>query len=100
MIPKVFAAEKLTASWIVDVLNKAMPGKEGITGAFNYALGVAGLLAFGVIIYAGIVYSMARGNETKVKDAKDMIFAAVKGIAILAFGYIILHFINPTIYQQ
>ncbi len=83
---------------ILSAINDTIPG--GIANILRNSLGVAALLAFGVIIYAGIVYSMARGNESKVKDAKDRIVSAVKGIAILAFGYIILTFINPQIVSQ
>ena len=83
---------------ILSAINDTIPG--GIENILINSLGIAGLFAFGMIVFAGIQYSMARGNESKVKEAKDRIFSAVKGIAILAFGYVILTFVNPQIVSQ
>jgi murein DD-endopeptidase MepM/ murein hydrolase activator NlpD len=40
---------------------------------------------------------MAGDNSSKQKEAKEWIWAAVKGLAVIAFGYILISFINPQI---
>jgi murein DD-endopeptidase MepM/ murein hydrolase activator NlpD len=50
-----------------------------------------------VIVYAGILYSMSGDNSSKQKEAKEWIWAAVKGMAVLTFGYLILSVTNPQL---
>lgn len=58
---------------------------------------IGGVIAFGVIIYAGFLYLIGADNASKQKDALDWIKAAVLGLAILTFGYLILTTINPSL---
>jgi len=53
-------------------------------------LGVA-FLAF--MIYAGIVWMTAQGNEQKVEKAKNMITESIVGIMIVVAAYAIAYFV-------
>jgi len=64
---------------------------------FNLAIGVSGLIAFGVLIFAGIRYLTSVGNPTTMQDAKDQIFSAFLGLIILLCAWIILTTINPQL---
>jgi len=78
---------------IIATFDSMIPG--GIANLFNLALGFGAIMALGTIIYAGILYSIAGDNTSKQKEAKAWIWAAVKGLALLSFGVILINIINP-----
>ncbi len=69
----------------------------GFSGILNWAIGVGGLIALGVIIYGGVLWISSAGNASLQKDAKDWIKAAVYGMVILLGAYLLLNTINPAI---
>ena len=64
---------------------------------YNLALIVSGLLAFAVVVYAGIKYTISGGNASVQGDAKDQIKQAFLGLLLLLGAYIILNTINPRL---
>lgn len=56
-------------------------------------LGVLGLVFVVLIVYAGIMYMTAAGNEDKVKKAKQLIIQAVIGLVIIVLAYAISNFV-------
>jgi hypothetical protein len=88
------------------LINTSLPGpysvaSSGPIGAignfYQFALMIAGLLAFGSIIWAGIQYAMSSGNPGKQGDARDQITQAFLGILLLVGAYLILNVINPDL---
>jgi hypothetical protein len=86
----------------------SVPGSYGATvgtggpGAFianfyQYSLYIAGILAFGIIVYGGIRYMTSAGNPSAASDAKEWIEAALLGLLLLAGAYFILAVINPQL---
>ncbi len=82
---------------IMAAINDFIPG--GIENIFNVGLGVGAILAVGTVIYAGILYSSAGDNPSKQKNAREWIWAAVKGLALIAFGFVIISVANPEILE-
>jgi len=80
-------------SGIMAAIDQFIPG--GIENIFNVGLGIGAILAVGTIIFAGILYSSAGDNSSKQKEAREWIWAAVKGLVVIAFGFIIISIINP-----
>jgi hypothetical protein len=64
---------------------------------YQYALGVGGILAFGVVVYGGVRYMISAGNPSGQSDAKEWIKAALMGLLLLAGAYFILNVINPKL---
>jgi len=60
-------------------------------------LSFVGILFLGLIIYAGISWMTANGNEQKVSSAKDMIINASIGIIIVLAAYAITTYIGNFI---
>ena len=58
---------------------------------------IAGLTAFGAIVYGGINYILSAGNVTNQQDAKDQITQAIVGLLLLLGAYLILYTINPSL---
>jgi hypothetical protein len=59
----------------------------------NAAIGILGIVAVALIIYAGALWITAAGNEDKVTQAKTLIKQVVVGIIILGMAYAITSFI-------
>jgi hypothetical protein len=85
-------------------INVNLPGASSATSPggwveqfYQFALMIAGVLAFGVIIYGGIRYMTSVGNPSGEEEAKQWIWAALTGVLLLAGAYIILNIINPQL---
>ncbi len=64
---------------------------------FNFSLGIAALVCFIVLVYAGFRWATSMGNPAKKLDAKDRVFSAFLGLTILVFSYLIFTTINPEL---
>ena len=64
---------------------------------YFYAFGIffAGFVSFALLIWAGLKYTTASANPTKIKDAREQIAASLLGLLIVFGSYIILNTINP-----
>ncbi|HBB03043.1 MAG: hypothetical protein US89_C0001G0008 [Candidatus Peregrinibacteria bacterium GW2011_GWF2_38_29] len=56
----------------------------------NYVLGFLGLIAVAMVIYGGITYVTAAGEQGKVDSAKKIIMYAVVGLIIVILSYAIV----------
>ena len=87
------------------VINPNIPGSVPVSAGpiavvfnfYQYALMGAGLIAFAMIVYAGIKYSLAAGNPSGQSDAKNQIFEALLGLLLLLGAYVVLITINPDL---
>ena len=66
---------------------------EGITLVALYLLSLAGIITLAFLVIAGIRYIISAGNEEKMKSAKDALFSAGYGLAIIILSYAILSII-------
>ena len=67
-----------------------------VNGAYRFILGVAGILAVIMIIFAGFTY-MTTDAFQKKESGKEMISNAVKGLLLAIGTWIILNTINPNL---
>lgn len=89
-----FTCEKFNYPWC----NSAESGVSGLIGHFyQIALALVGVTAFGVIVFAGITYTLSAGNSSKQKDSIDWITSASLGIVLLLGAYLLLWTINPNL---
>jgi len=65
---------------------------DTIVRIVQYVLGFVGVILFVMIIYGGILYMTAAGNEEQAKKAKSVLTYAIIGIVIVAFSFIIAEF--------
>ena len=59
----------------------------------NVLLGLVGIVASVYIIYAGIKWIRAGGNDEEVKAAKDTIRSAIYGLLVVFGSYAIVNFV-------
>lgn len=72
----------------------ATPSPELIAGRIvQIVLSLLGIAFLGFMIYAGIMWMTAQGNEQKVEKAKNMITESIVGIIIVAAAYAIAYFV-------
>jgi hypothetical protein len=56
----------------------------------KWALGIAGGVAFILIIYSGFLYMTSGGDKQKVQAAKELMTAAISGLLLLIFSVFLL----------
>jgi len=59
----------------------------------NVALGLLGIVAVVLIIYGGLVWMTAGGDDGKIKTARGIIVSGVIGLAIILTAYAIAAFV-------
>jgi len=65
----------------------------------SVALSFVGVLFFILMIYAGILWMTASGNEEQVKKAKGLLINAVIGIVIVFSAYALTTFLGTELLQ-
>jgi hypothetical protein len=68
-----------------------------VAGFYNFALMIGGVLAFGAIVWGGILYASSAGNSGKQSEGKEWIKSALLGLLLLAGAYLILYTVNPNL---
>ena len=68
-----------------------------VRGFYQFALMIGGVLAFGAIVYGGVLYAASVGNPSKQSEGKEWIKSALLGLLLLAGAYLILYTINPNL---
>lgn len=67
-------------------------------GAFyQYGLTIVSILATVILMAGGIIWLTSAGNDSKVTQAKEMIFGSLAGVFLLFSSYLILETINPEL---
>ncbi len=93
-------AHAVTISPAIPGLNttgaNAAPGAF-IANFYQFALLISGILAFGAIVYGGVLHAISAGNPAKQSEGKSWIWSALIGLLLLAGAYIILNTINPNL---
>ena len=74
-----------------------MEFSEYIVYLFNFLLGMAAVLAFIMIVTAGIKLLESRGNPSEIEEAKKKIINSLIGLTVLLTSYVLLTTINPDI---
>lgn len=80
---------------LLNNLNDPSGFMGGFSNIFLFGLGIGAIAALGTLIYAGITYSVSGDNSSKQKEAREWIWAAVKGLVLLAAGFTIIAITNP-----
>ncbi len=85
-------------------INPNLPGTYPVNSVagiiqnfYFFALAIAGILAFGAIVWGGIKYATSRGNPSAESEGKSWITNALLGLLLLAGAWIILYTVNPAI---
>lgn len=73
----------------------------GLKGYINYIykffMGLAGVIAFGALVFAGFQYLTSAGNPQAMTNAKNQMTGAIIGLLLLLGSHILLSTINPRL---
>jgi hypothetical protein len=70
--------------------------KQSAINILQFVLTLMGLIAVTVIIYGGIVWMTAAGNEQRVDKAKKIITSAAIGLIVIILSWAIVIFVVGT----
>ncbi|MBM5790007.1 hypothetical protein FJZ23_02905 [Candidatus Parcubacteria bacterium] len=70
---------------------------DTIASIIRVALGFLGIIAVIIILLGGFKWMTSQGNDTKVADAKKLIYAGIIGIVIVLSAYAIANFVITKI---
>lgn len=70
---------------------------DAIAGVINVVLGFLGIIAVGLILYAGFLWMTSQGNADKIQRAKMLMVSAVIGLAIVLSAFVIARFIITSL---
>ena len=73
---------------------------EYIPLIFNYSMGFVGILAAVVLMFGGVMWLTAGGNQGQVGEAKEWIKAALTGLILALLSFLILNTINPDLIKM
>jgi hypothetical protein len=62
-------------------------------------LGLLGIVATVLIIYAGFLWMTAGGDDSKAETARKIIFSAVIGLAIILMAFAITKFVSLSLFK-
>ncbi len=102
LVTSFFAANPALAQFGLDVTGKkAQYGETNIyvfiSTVISVLLSVSGLVFLTIMVYAGLRWMTARGNEEKVEKAKNAIFGALIGFILVSVSYGLSTFIFSSL---
>jgi len=65
-----------------------------LTSIISFAIAAAGLVFFAMFVWGGIRYSMARGDDKAVMEAKRTLTNAIVGLLIIVAAFIIINLVS------
>lgn len=78
-----------------DATDRALPQQIGLI--IRVALSLVGTIFLALTVYAGILWMTAQGNDDQVGKARKILVAAVIGMMIALFGYVITGFVTNSL---
>ncbi len=97
VVPQLASAQLTTADLGLEYADKTGLAtgdvRDTISLIINSALGLLGIIAVVIFVYAGFLWMTAGGNDEQVGNARKMMGASVIGLAIILSAYGIARFV-------
>ena len=94
-------ARALEISWPSSPFGTVLTDSSSFTDLIRYfyewGIAIGGIAVFIALLFGGFLYLTSAGDPGKLKEAKDRIFSAFIGLAILLGSWLILNTINPEL---
>lgn len=78
-------------------LNTTQNIGEVIGFLYGFLVVIAGVLAFGMLVWAGITWLASAGDPSKISDARDRIQKAFLGLLLVLASFLLLQILNPDL---
>jgi hypothetical protein len=64
---------------------------------YEWGIAIGGIAVFIALLFGGFLYLTSAGDPARLREAKDRIFSALTGLALLLGSWVILNTINPEL---
>jgi len=64
-----------------------------IGSIINWILSLVGILFFGLIIYGGLTWMMAGGNDEKISQASSILRQSILGLVVVVLAFLLTNFV-------
>jgi hypothetical protein len=81
----------------LDIPQAGTPDKTDVAGLLQIVFGLAGSIAMLVIVIAGIMFILSRGDPQKSAVARNSIIYAAVGLAIMTVAFSIVSFVASSV---
>lgn len=103
-VAPVFAAGKNWAISCGDGCVQTALGDFNANGSFiqpllNYGFGMAGGIAFLLILWGGLQIVLSGGNPEKLNEGREIVTSAIVGLLFVLFSVFLLQFIGVKVLQ-
>ena len=71
--------------------------EEFVGFLFKWGVGIAGGVAFLLIVYSGFIIASSKGNPERLKGGQELLTAAISGLILLVFSIFLLELIGVRI---
>lgn len=68
-----------------------------LVALYQTLVGISGIIAGIMIVWAGVKWMTAAGNPERITDARKKIAGAIVGVVLMLGSYVILNIINPQL---
>ncbi|MGC9046584.1 MAG: pilin [Minisyncoccia bacterium] len=82
---------------LINNIGQGATPPELVKNIYNFSMLVGGIIAVGVIVYAGILRIFSSGNPKKIQESNSYITGAIFGLLLLFGASILFNTINPRI---
>jgi len=93
-----FALAQVTVPTVPGLSTEELP--DFIMKILGYILGIIGILLVIMLIYGGITYATAAGNEDRIETGKKIMMYAIIGIVIVAAAYVLANWIVGALFPK
>ena len=98
VMPMIVSAQEITTDTLFedfqagDIGVGERPLEETLASIINTILGLLGIVAVVLVLYAGFLWMTAAGNDEKIGTAKKILSAGIVGLIIIFSAYAIAQF--------
>lgn len=71
--------------------------RQVLVNVIRWALAILGLVAVGLMVYGGVLWMTARGDEKRILKAKKVIVSALIGLVIVLLAFAIVSFVANSL---
>ena len=79
--------------------NETNSFQDYIGNSYRFSIWFVGGAAFFMILIGGFWYLVSAGNQSRAGEAKNIIWNALYGVAMIIFAWLLLFIINPDLVQ-
>lgn len=96
-----YAFAQSAFDWIMPI-NQGVQKDFGdwVVQILNFAIGIAALIAVGMLIASGYLYITAAGDENKVSKATKTLSFAIIGLVVCFIAVMLVQFVLKNVLQQ